>query len=1356
MIRNCARLLLGILVPVVFAATAQAQSLEVHAGGKRFNESPALDTPVWPNGMTLGPDGNLYVTSHTSEDSLLRLDLANGTVSVLPAQSDQMPFRYIWDVDYGQNGTLYAMRASQVVALNLADGTHEVISGALEGGGLTHSCYSNGWNPPSYPSQADFATSPNGNIYVVDRNKHWICVINQWGYSSRAVGVGGWGGYSGDGGPAEYAELNSPTYIATDAAGNLYISDNGNARIRKVNAEDGIITTIAGNGQWNPSPDWQPAASSSISNPGALAVDPVGNVFFWEGGDNRLRRIDAVTGLLGTVAGNGESGFSGDGGPATQAALIEVTGIVIAPNGDLYLSDQHNKRVRRVAADTGVITTVLGNGENSFCGEGAPRLETCLNFPQGVAVNTQGDMFISDSGNMRIRKISGETGLTTTIAGRSGYEPSSGDGGPAVDATFGNTPAGIALDAAGNLYIAGWWDHRIRRIDAATSIITTIAGTGVEGFSGDGGPATAARLNLPEQLAIDAAGNLYFSEGNGNRVRRVDAGTGVISTVAGTGSASGPIGDGGPATLASLSSPAALVFDSAGRLLIADTWHARVRRVDLSTGIITTIAGDGTWNNTPDAVPATSTGIGAVTSLAFDAGGNLYLASNGTMRRIDAVTGIMDRVPPGYMGLATPDGTWMSYPKQMTFDAQGQLYVTDSDKNVVWHVKDLPPAITDSTPPVIQANVVGEAGNDGWYRSDVQLSWSVNDAESAVSSSDGCSSSSVSSDTDGITFTCTATSAGGTATESVTIKRDTVAPTLTFGLLNPAADANGWHQSDVQIGFVTEDALSGVYSTSTPDPVVITSEGTGLTQQVTVTDQAGNSATFTTPAVNIDRSAPIVEPNVAGPLGDNGWYRGNVSVSFSVADAGSALLSQDGCGAASVATDTTGVTFTCIAISHGGTTTRSVTIKRDATAPTLEFGALDPAPNAAGWNNTSVSIPYTTSDATSGVQSPSPASPLVFDTDGEGMFQQVSVADFAGNVAVFESPRVNIDRTPPVVQPVVTGTLGSNGWYTSDVQVHWSISDIPTIGCDDATVDADTSGITLSCTATSAGGTSSASVTIKRDATPPALNFGTPSPAPNASGWNKVNVSIPFTHSDAMSGIASTSVASPLVLSTEGEGITGQVVLTDNAGNSATFTSVPRNIDKSVPVVGFASPAEGATYGFYQDVVADYSCTDTSLVSCTAPTANGGLINTRTAGVRTFKVTAKDAVAFTTAVTHTFTVESLFNFDGFLAPASAPPTLNLVARGALVPIRWRLPDGRGGFVTNPASFYSATVGSLTCGSAPSVPLNDTAEAPVGISFDAATNSFIYNWQTSSSWTGCRKLTIRLKDNSTHELRFKFQ
>jgi hypothetical protein len=270
------------------------------------------------------------------------------------------------------------------------------------------------------------------------------------------------------------------------------------------------------------------------------------------------------------------------------------------------------------------------------------------------------------------------------------------------------------------------------------------------------------------------------------------------------------------------------------------------------------------------------------------------------------------------------------------------------------------------------------------------------------------------------------------------------------------------------------------------------------------------------------------------------------------------------------------------------------------------------------------------------------------------------------------------------------------------------------------------------------------------------LTFGAATPLPNVNGWNKTNVSVPFTVSDALSGIASTGTTSPVVISAEGAGVTGRVTVTDNAGNTRVFTTAPRNVDKTAPVVSLVSPENGANYGFYQDVVADFSCTDVSLLSCIGTVADGEMVNTKTAGARTFKVTGKDLVSFTASVTNTFTVASLFNFAGFLAPSNEPPTLNLVTRGSLVPIRWQLPDGNGGFVTNPASFTSATVGSLTCGSAPVVAFNDTAGGPAGIAYDSATNTFTYNWQTSTSWTGCRKLTIKLRDNTLHELRFKFQ
>jgi hypothetical protein len=225
-------------------------------------------------------------------------------------------------------------------------------------------------------------------------------------------------------------------------------------------------------------------------------------------------------------------------------------------------------------------------------------------------------------------------------------------------------------------------------------------------------------------------------------------------------------------------------------------------------------------------------------------------------------------------------------------------------------------------------------------------------------------------------------------------------------------------------------------------------------------------------------------------------------------------------------------------------------------------------------------------------------------------------------------------------------------------------------------------------------------------------------------------------------------------MSTEGEGVTGQVTVNDNAGNTKVFSTSPRNIDKTPPVVTVASPANGASYGFYQDVFSDFACADVSLVSCSGTTAEGAAVNTKTAGARTFKVTAKDSVAFTTSVTNTYNVAGTFNFDGFVGAAPSPAP-NIVRKGSLVPLRWRLPDGNGGYVTSTASFSSVATTTVSCPTG-AVAYNDTATGGSGISFNSATNAFTYNWQSSSSFTGCKQIFITLKDGSQHDLVFKFQ
>jgi len=1335
MLAHYSRAAWAALACILSTVQAQAQpSIEIYAGGTPFLSADPNTVPMRPHALALAPDGTLIVGDEAS-GKLLRYDPGTNTVTSVPNLPGMLEFRFAapqamgWD----PSGTLNLVANLEQWQLDLVDGSRSYIG--------------------PYIGAIWFTFGRDGSLYFSLGSDHAVHRRSPSG-SVQIIAGGTVPGFSGDG--TTVARLTAPRGVISDAAGNIYIADSGNNRVRRRDAATGIFTTVAGNGSTAYNGENLLATQTALSAPDLLTFDSADNLYISEGNGSRIRKLNFSTNRIATVAGNGTAGGNpGNGGPAVSASITHVVDIKVASDGTLYMSEMDNYRVRKVDT-SGIISQVMGNGTASFCGEGVPARQACLNRPNGITIDNDGNVYVSDQNNHRLRKISAATGFITTIAGGEETSPE-GNGGPATAARFSNGPFGLAVDSARNLYVAA--SGRVRRIDGATGIITAFAGTTGAGFSGDGGPAISAKLNGVSRVALDANNNLYISDIYNNRVRRVDAATGIITTFAGNGSDTGPLGDGGPATMASLAWPHNLAFDAAGNLLIGDTNHYRIRKVNIATGVITTVAGNGNSDITGNGGPATAASIGAWPAFDIDAGGNIYVTASEQLRRIDAQTGIIDQVPAPIWGLYTPDGRGLENPNDMVLGADNRLYITDAaTNNLVLRVSELPTVGSDLTPPVIEPAISGTAGTNGWYRGDIQLTWNVTDAQSAVGTTAGCSAQAVIQDTAGVTFTCTATSSGGTASKSVTLKRDTAAPNLTFGPASPAADDAGWNHGDVSVPFTTSDDLSGGFQISSSNPVVFAADGAGLTRQVVVTDNAGNTATFTTPAISIDRTIPVIDLDVVGPAGNDGWYRGNVSVRWTVSDAESDLVSQQGCEAASVTADTTGITFTCTAVSHGGSSSRSVTVKRDATPPTLAFGALSPMPDAAGWNGGSVEVPFTAADGTSGIQDISLPSPLEFNADGANQFMQVIVTDDAGNSAQFESPHVNIDRTPPVVQPLVTGPLGNNGWYTGDVQVVWSIGDTPTAtsGCEAQTVSADTSGVTFNCSATSSGGTTAASVTIKRDATPPVLTFGSPSPVANANGWNKTNVSIPFTRGDALSGLASTSVASPLVLSTEGAAVTGQVVVTDSAGNSATFTSVERNIDKTVPVVTFNTPVDGATYGFYQNVVADYACTDVSLLSCAAPNASGELINTRTAGARAFKVTAKDSVGFVTAETHAFSVESAFNFGGFAGPVAAPPVLNLVSRGALVPIRWQLPDGHGGFVTDPSSFASATVGSLTCGTDPVQPLDDSFDGLAGLNYDESTNTFIYNWQTNASWTGCRKLTIKLRDSTTHELRFKFQ
>lgn len=343
----------------------------------------------------------------------------------------------------------------------------------------------------------------------------------------ETVAGNGIGGFAGDGGSASQASLQFPIgHADVDSQGNLYIPDTSNRRVRRVEAQTGVISTFAGNGSSQPSGDGGPATDAALSDPTGVKVDQDDNVFIVDLSRNAVRRVDAVTQLITTVAGGGGSGFSGDGGPATQAQLSSPEGIELDAAGNLFIADQGNDRIRRVDAATGIITTIAGNGQFGFAGDGGLATQAELRFPTAVAVDGAGNVFIADLGNNRIRRVDAATGIITTVAG-TGQAGFNGDGIPATQAQL-NFPVGVDVDAAGTIYVADTSNHRIRRVDPNTGIITTVAGTGTEGFDGDGGPATAADLNDPFAVAVDGFGNLWITDTDNNRIRRVFLGAPVL------------------------------------------------------------------------------------------------------------------------------------------------------------------------------------------------------------------------------------------------------------------------------------------------------------------------------------------------------------------------------------------------------------------------------------------------------------------------------------------------------------------------------------------------------------------------------------------------------------------------------------------------------------------------------------------------------------------------------------------------------------------------------------------------------------------------------------------------------------
>ena len=478
--------------------------------------------------------------------------------------------------------------------------------------------------PLAWP--AGLAADASGNVYIAENAGHRIRRVSPDGTIATVAGTGN-PGDSGDGGPAIKAQLNYPSGVAVDTSGNLYIADTGNKRIRKVSAE-GVMTT----------------AATGIQHAEGVAVDASGNVYITgyvlgeppcaEDCDapyiGRIVRVTS-TGVVDTIAGGGswitnyETGDQDENGPATKAILQTPRGIAVDAAGTLYISDTENNRVRKFSPG-GAITTAAGVNSGAFaCTFNSINVrERPLSCPVGVTLDASGNLYIADTGNHRIRKVSPQ-GNTANIAGNGAAGVYWGDGGPAQDASL-FYPFGVAVDRFSNLYIADAGNSRVRKV-SPDGVITTVAGNGSSGYSGDGGPATSAQLKAPAGVAVDASGNLYIADLSDHRIRKVSA-SGIITTVAGngvTGYGFGPWGDCGPATSASLAGPRGVAVDARGNLYIADTWHYSIRKVS-PDGIITTVAGKLPQTQDPCRLAGGGTELILPTGVAVNGFGDLYIA----------------------------------------------------------------------------------------------------------------------------------------------------------------------------------------------------------------------------------------------------------------------------------------------------------------------------------------------------------------------------------------------------------------------------------------------------------------------------------------------------------------------------------------------------------------------------------------------------------------------------------------------------------------------------------------------------------------------------------------------------------
>ncbi len=551
------------------------------------------------------------------------------------------------------------------------------------------------------------ALDSTGDLYISDRDN---CVIRMVAATTAGpytagdiytvAGTPETCAYAGNHVAATSAELDGPAGLAFDGSGNLYIADTDNCVIREVSS--GTITTVAGTPlTCGHAGTGGLATSATLDEPEGVVVDGNGNIYIADTGNEVIRLVAGstpphgdTTGHIYTVAGTLlTSGYSGDNGVATSATLDSPLNVAVDSYNNFYIVDASNNAIREVVVSTGIISTVAGNGGAGYTGNGGLATKAELNEPEGLAIDSYGDLYIADSENYVIREVVAATGDISTLAGN-GYFSYSGDGGPAASAQL-DEPAGMALDIFGNVYIADYDNHVVREVNVSTGTISTVAGNGISGYMGDSGAATSAELVEPISVAVDVYGDIYISDFDSYVIREVDGLTGLIYTFAGTGEC-GHSGDGSVATIAKLCEPEGITLDVSGNLYIADAGNAKIREVDAATNVITTVAGDGTVGYPGDGGLATSAELDWPTGVALDTSGDLFIADsdNYVIREVSAATQIIKTVAGDHSGSIIPVSTthepaldvYFDWAPGVFVDYAGNIFITDEYDNEVYEV----------------------------------------------------------------------------------------------------------------------------------------------------------------------------------------------------------------------------------------------------------------------------------------------------------------------------------------------------------------------------------------------------------------------------------------------------------------------------------------------------------------------------------------------------------------------------------------------------------------------------------------------------------------------------------------------